>query len=70
MAPAGTITEAYTWVLMGLVVGVAAGNALAGVAAWTNPAGERRSPALCVIGVAGAALAWLRRSTVHPMTQV
>ena len=31
VAPAGTITEAYSWVLMGLVVGIAAGNALAGL---------------------------------------
>ena len=31
VAPAGTMTEAYSWVLMGLVVGIAAGNAAAGL---------------------------------------
>jgi len=31
VAPAGTITEAYSWVLMGLVVGIASGNAAAGL---------------------------------------
>jgi len=31
VAPLGTLTEAYSWVLMGLVVGIAAGNAAAGL---------------------------------------
>jgi MFS family permease len=64
VAPAGTITEAFTWVLMGLVVGVAAGNALAGVL--VDESGWRTAVAvLCVIGLAGAALAWGRRATLR-----
>jgi MFS family permease len=69
VAPEGTITEAYTWVLMGLVVGVAAGNGLAG--ALVDASGWR--PAIlvgCVVAAAGAAVTWARRGTLHPAAAV
>ena len=63
VAPAGTITEAFTWVLMGLVVGVSAGNALAGVL--VDESGWRAAVAACCAGgLLGAAIAYARSATV------
>ena len=64
VAPPGTITEAYTWVLMGLVVGVSAGNVLAGALA--DAVGWRASIlAGCAMAAGGALLAWARYSTLR-----
>jgi MFS family permease len=69
VAPAGTITEAYTWVLMGVVVGVSAGNALAG--ALVDASGWRAAIAAgCALAVAGAAVAWARRGSLRPVAAV
>ena len=63
VAPAGTITEAYTWVLMGLVMGLAGGNALAGPL--VDASGWRAAVAAgCVAAALAAGLAWLRRGTL------
>jgi len=67
VAPAGTITEAYTWSLMGLVVGVAGGNALAGGLA--DAAGWRAAiVAGCALALAGAVVAWTRRASLRPVS--
>ena len=69
VAPAGTITEAYTWVLMGLVVGVAGGNALAG--ALVEASGWRAAVvAGCALAALGAAVGWARRGTLRPAAAV
>lgn len=69
VAPAGTITEAYTWVLMGLVVGLAGGNALAG--ALVDASGWRAAVlAGCVLAALGAVAAWARRTTLRPAAAV
>ena len=69
VAPTGTITEAYTWVLMGLVVGLSAGNAAAG--ALVDAAGWRAAVlAGCACAALTAALAWVRRRTLGPPAAV
>jgi MFS family permease len=69
VAPAGTITEAYTWVLMGLVMGLAGGNALAGPL--VDASGWRAAVAAgCVAAALAAGLAWLRRGTLAPPAAV
>jgi hypothetical protein len=50
LAPAGTLTEAFTWTSTGMVVGVAAGSALAGVIA------EAGSPQLALALLSSAGL--------------
>ncbi|HEU4657425.1 MAG TPA: MFS transporter [Capillimicrobium sp.] len=65
LAPAGTLTEAFTWVITAVVSGVACGNALAGVV--VDAAGWR--PALataCAIALGGGAIALARRRTLVP----
>jgi MFS family permease len=65
VAPAGTITEAYTWVLMGLVVGVSVGNAIAG--ALVDASGWRAAILVgCGLAALGAVVAWARRGTLRP----
>jgi MFS family permease len=63
VAPAGTLTEAYTWLVTAIVVGVAVGNAVAGVL--VEGAGWRVS---FLVGAAcatiGSALAFSRRATL------
>jgi MFS family permease len=49
LAPAGTLTEAYTWLSSGITAGIAAGAALAGALA------ENQSPAAAFALAAGAA---------------
>jgi len=69
VAPAGTITEAYTWVLMGLVMGLAGGNALSGPL--VDASGWRAAVAAgCVAAALAAGLAWLRRGTLAPPAAV
>lgn len=65
IAPAGTITEAYTWPVTSLVVGIAAGNASAGAIA--GSAGWRESFLIAAAASAvGAALAVAQRRTLAP----
>ena len=50
LAPAGTVTEAYTWLSTGIAAGLAAGAALSGALAEAHGAGaafagRRRPPA-------------------------
>lgn len=65
LAPAGTLTEAFTWVITATVVGVAVGNAMAGVivdaASW-----RAAILAACAVTTAGAAVAFARRRTLSP----
>src|SRR4051812_44458162 len=69
VAPVGTITEAYTWVLTGLIVGLAGGNALAG--ALVDASGWRAAIfSGCVLAGVGALLAFLRRRTLRPLAAV
>jgi MFS family permease len=65
IAPEGTVTEAYTWPITALVVGISAGNASAGAIAGT--AGWRES-FLIAAGAAllGATLAIGQRHTLAP----
>ena len=63
VAPAGTLTEAYGWVITAVVVGVAAGSAAGG--ALVEAAGWRAAVlAPCVLVLAGAAVAFARRRTL------
>jgi hypothetical protein len=59
IAPTGTLTEAFTWTSAGMVVGVAAGSAMAGALV------EAFSPALAMglLGAAGLLAAALVRAT-------
>ncbi|MEA2290409.1 MAG: hypothetical protein QOD55_2406 [Solirubrobacteraceae bacterium] len=63
VAPAGTVTEAFAVMVMGIVAGTAAGNALGGAIV---EAGSYRTAALAAAGVAalGAACALARRRTL------
>ena len=64
VAPRATATEAYTWVIMSVVVGVALGNAAAGALA--DEAGWRAALLMaCGIAALGAALSWARRPTLR-----
>jgi hypothetical protein len=59
IAPTGTLTEDFTWTSAGMVVGVAAGSAMAGALV------EAFSPALAMglLGAAGLLAAALVRAT-------
>jgi hypothetical protein len=59
LAPPGTLTEAFTWTTAGMVVGVAAGSALAGALV------EAASPglAMALLAGGGALAALLVRAT-------
>jgi MFS family permease len=65
VAPAGTLTEAYTWVVTAIVVGLSIGNAVAGVlveeAVWRI---SFLVGAAC--GALGSVLAVARRGTLEP----
>jgi predicted MFS family arabinose efflux permease len=63
VAPAGTVTEAFAVMVMGIVAGTAAGNALGGAIV---EASSYRTAALAAAGVAalGAACALARRRTL------
>ncbi|HEY8589734.1 MAG TPA: MFS transporter [Naasia sp.] len=65
LAPSGTLTEAFTWIITSMVAGVAVGNALSGPivdsAGWRVALG-----AACAVACAGGALAIARRATLTP----
>jgi MFS family permease len=66
IAPAGTVTEAFTWPITALVVGIAGGNAAAGAIAGSS--GWRQSFVIAVLAAAvGATIAVLRRRTLRPL---
>jgi MFS family permease len=64
LAPAGTLTEAFTWVITAMVAGIAAGNAMAGL---VIDASSWRVAVLaaCVVTLAGAAATATRRTTLR-----
>lgn len=64
-APPGSATEAYTWPITSLVVGIATGNAVAG---WVVEAADWRAACLAAAGVAalGGLAAASRRTTLSP----
>lgn len=63
VAPAGMVTEAYTWCITALVTGIAAGSALTGVV--VEGSGWRAGFLVAVLGaLAGAVAALARRSTL------
>jgi MFS family permease len=65
IAPAGTVTEAYTWPITALVVGISAGNAVAGAIA--GSAGWRESFVIAAgAALLGAAIAVSQRRTLQP----
>ena len=67
LAPAGTVTEAYTWLSTGIAAGLAAGAALSGALAQSHGAGAAfaAAGAACAAGaLAGAA----RRGSLLPAT--
>lgn len=65
VAPPGTVTEAYAWMLTALVGGVAAGNALAG--ALVEGSGWRTALAVaCGCALLGALVTLARRRTLTP----
>ena len=63
VAPAGTVTEAFTVMVMGIVAGTAAGNALGGTIV---DAASYEAAVLCAAGAAAAGAAWAlaRRRTL------
>jgi MFS family permease len=63
VAPAGTVTEAFTAMIMGIVAGNAAGNALGG-AIVDGPGYESAAFAAAAVAATGAALTYVRRSTL------
>jgi MFS family permease len=67
VAPAGTVTEAFAAMIMGIVAGNAAGNALGG-ALVDGPGYEQAVLAAAAIVAAGAALAYARRSTLGTLS--
>jgi MFS family permease len=63
IAPAGTVTEAFTWLIMSAVVGIAIGNAGAG--ALVDSAGRDVAVLIsCGIGALAALIAYARRRTL------
>ncbi len=63
VAPPGTVTEAFTVMIMGIVAGNAAGNALGG-ALVDGPGYEQAVLAAAAIAAGGAVLTYARRSTL------
>jgi hypothetical protein len=63
VAPAGTVTEAFTVMIMGIVAGNAAGNAVGG-AIVDGPGYESAAQAAAAFAAGGAAVAYVRRSTL------
>ena len=65
IAPEGTVTEAYAWLITGVVAGVSFGTATAGVV--VDEAGWREAVLVgVVVGVAGSLWALARRGTLEP----
>ena len=66
IAPAGTVTEAYAWLITGVVVGLSIGTAIAGVL--VDESGWRSAVAFgAVSGLLGALLGLARRKTLEPL---
>jgi MFS family permease len=63
VAPAGTVTEAFTVMIMGIVAGNAVGNALGG-AVVDGPGYDTAVLAAAAIAAAGAGVAYVRRATM------
>ncbi len=63
VAPAGSVTEAFTTMIMGLVAGSALGNALGG-ALVDGPGYEAAALGAAAVAACGAGLAYGRRSTL------
>ena len=63
MAPPGTVTEAFSVMIMGIVAGNAAGSAFGGTLV-DGPGYEWAVLAAAAIAATGAALAYARRSTM------
>jgi MFS family permease len=64
VAPRAAATEAYTWLIMSVVIGIAIGNAAAGALA--EHAGWRAALlAACAVAGLGAALSWARRPSLR-----
>jgi MFS family permease len=66
IAPEGTITEAFTWPITALVIGISLGNAAAGAVAGTAGWRESFVMAACA-ALVGATIAVTRRSTLRPV---
>lgn len=67
VAPAGTVTEAYAWIITGVVAGVSAGTAIAGVV--VEESGWRDAVLVgTAVAALGAAWAIARRRTLEPLT--
>lgn len=67
IAAEGTLTEAFTWPITALVIGIALGNAAAGAVA--SSAGSRDSFLMAAGGaLVGATIAVTRRRTLRPAT--
>ena len=64
VAPVGTVTEAFTVMIMGIVAGNALGNALGGGLV-DGPGYETAAVAAAAIAAAGALLTYVRRSTLR-----
>jgi predicted MFS family arabinose efflux permease len=65
VAPRGTATEAFGWVITAVTLGLALGQSASGLIV------ETAGPPVAFLaagasGVALAALVWLRRTTLHP----
>jgi predicted MFS family arabinose efflux permease len=67
IAPTGVVTEAFTWPITALVIGISLGNAAAGAIA--GSAGWRESFAIATCAaVVGAVIAVTQRRTLEPIT--
>ncbi|TML04287.1 MAG: MFS transporter [Actinobacteria bacterium] len=67
IAPEGAVTEAFTWPITALVIGISLGNAAAGVIA--GSAGWRESFVMATCAaLLGAAIAVTQRRTLQPAT--
>ena len=64
VAPQGTVTEAFTVMIMGIVAGNAVGNALGG-ALVDGPGYETAALTAATVAACGAVLAYARRSTLR-----
>ena len=65
IAPAGVVTEAFTWPITALVIGIALGNAVAGAIAGSSGWRESFVIATCAAAV-GAVIAVTQRRTLQP----
>jgi MFS family permease len=66
IAPEGAVTEAYTWPITALVIGISLGNAVAGAIAGSSGWRESFVVAACA-AIVGAAIAVTQRRTLQPV---